>query len=193
MARLFRLKSVFDHFSHRGKVYDGVEICWFVVYRDTPINSHRKLLNGYLTNPDNSQYISEDNIYELFTEEEAEAFKEYLLKNHREQCQLREADIRSEVNSWGYGDKILSYREGFYRLDHEGDYNLPFIVWGYYDLSYAKDVSWLIYGVESIERILDKFGMTVTDLNILKTKIEEMKNQGLFVERETGNKERITN
>jgi len=192
MVRLFRLTSIVNNFPHRGKTYDGVEIRWFVVYRENPIVSYEKPLNGYLKNQDNLLHISEENVRELFTEEEANAFKEYLSKEHREECDIREADLLTEINPWGYGDKTLGHREGFYRLYQEDGYDLPFVVWGYYDVSHAKDVSWLMHGVESIETVLDKFGLTVTDVEALKTIIEEMKNQGLLVKREFRNKERIT-
>jgi hypothetical protein len=66
------------------------------------------------------------------------------------------------------------------------------VVWGYYDVTHAKDVSWLVYGVESIEMVLDKFGITVTDINKLKTTIEDLKNNGLFVERHINIRERLT-
>jgi hypothetical protein len=192
MIKLFRVVSTVNNFPHRGRTYDGVEIHWFVVYRENPIASYEKLINGYLKDRDNPLYISEKNLQELFTEEEADALKEYLSKKHGEECDIREADLSTEIDPWGYGDKTPAYREGFYRLNQEDGYDLPFVVWGYYDISHAKDVTWLMHGVESLETVLDKFGLEVTDVDTLKTIMEEMKNRGLLVKREFRSRKRIT-
>lgn len=193
MKRLFRLKSLVNNFSHKGSIYDGVEVCWLVVYRDNWTSSQEQLTNGYIKNSENPSYISEENLYELFSEEESNAFKEYIYGTHNKQeCEIRETDAQIEIETWGYGDRALGHKEGFYRIDVNDSYNLPFVVWGYYDVTYAKDVSWLVYGVESIEMVLDKFGIAVTDINKLKTTIEDLKNNGLFVERHITIRERLT-
>ena len=184
MERLFRLKSVLNNFSHKGNVYDGVEVFWLVVYRDNRASSQEQLTNGHIQDSENPFYISEENLYELFSEEESHALKEYLHRAHNEQeCEIRETDSQIEVGTWGYGAKNLGHKEGFHRIDVNDSYDLPFVVWGYYDVTCAKDVSWLVYGAESIEMVLDKFGIAVTDINKLKTTIEDLKNNGLFVER----------
>jgi hypothetical protein len=193
MPRLFRLKSFVNNLSHKGSIYDGVEVFWLVVYRDNWASSQEQLTNGFIKNSDNSPFISEENLYELFSEEESNVFKEYLYRTHNKQgCEIRETHAQVEIEAWGYGDRAPGHKEGFYRIDVNDSYNLPFVVWGYYDVTHAKDVSWLVYGVESIEMVLDKFGITVTDINKLKTTIEDLKNNGLFVERHINIRERLT-
>ncbi len=194
MKRLFRLKSSVNNFSHKGSIYDGVEVFWFVVYRDNWTFSQEELTNGYIKNSENPPYISEENLYELFYEEESNALREYLHRTQNKlECEIRETDVGIEIETWGYGDKALGHKEGFYRIDVDDSYNLPFVVWGYYDVSYAKDVSWLVCGVESMEMVMDKFGIAITDISKLKTTIEDLKNKGLFVEREIKLRERLTN
>jgi hypothetical protein len=184
MERLFRLKSVINNFSHKGNIYDGVEVFWLVVYRDNRASSQEQFTNGHIHDSEKPFYISEENLYELFSEAESHALKEYLHRACNEQgCEIRETDLRIEIGTWGYGARTLGHKEGFYRIDLNESYELPFIVWGYYDVTYAKDVSWLVYGVESIEMVLDKFGIAVTDINKLKSTIEDLKKDGLFVER----------
>ena len=135
---------------------------------------------------------SEENIYELFSEEESSRLKEYLL-NNRIGCEIRETDFGIEVETWGHGDKLLGHKEGYRRIDLDLNYDLPFIVWGYYDVSYAKDISWLAQGVESMEMVLDKFGITITDINKLKSTIEDLKSKGIFKEKNITLRERLTN
>ncbi len=186
---LFRVTSTINNLSHGGEIYKGVEISWFVVYRDGSDTTHEQIIKNYTKNLDNSQYISESNLYELFTEKEADALKRYLLRVHKQGCKIKEADLSLEVYTLGYGNKILGSREGYYRLDNEDDYDLPFIVWGYYDISHGSDISWPTYEMRLIERALNKSGIHTTREQ-LRSLIENLKSEGLIIDRGT-EKERI--
>src|SRR6266849_7508771 len=153
---LFRVTSIVNNLSHEGEIYDGIEMKWFVVYRDSSNVSYDQVIINYTKNLDDSYRISENNLYELFTEKEANALKKYLLRAHKQECGIKEADLLLEVYTLGYGNKALENREGYYRLDNEDGYDLPFVVWGYYDVSYGKDVSGLTHEMRLIERVLNK-------------------------------------
>jgi len=140
MTRLFRVTSKAYDLPHKGRIYDAVEIFWFVVYRVNSAISHEQLIKNYVQDLNNLDYVSENNLYELFTEEEAGALKEYLLKVHEKGYKIKEVDLSLEVYTLGYGDMILEEKEGYYKLNEEDRYNLPFVVWGYYNVSSAKDV-----------------------------------------------------
>jgi len=183
MANLFRVHSLANNFSYHKKVYDSVEISWFVVHRKTPFVSYVELIKNYGRELNRSHYIFENNIKELFTEEEANALKEYLLTKHRQECVIKSADLILEAYTLGYGDIVPDYGEGFYKLNEEDGYDLPFVAWGFYDTSLAKDVSWLANGTEFVERVLDKMGVSINDKYKLKEAIEELKEEGLLVEK----------
>ncbi|GEM_PF-1213401 len=189
---LFRVTSIINNLSHGGETYDGVEMRWFVVYRDSPGVDYDQVITNYAKNLDNSHYISENNLYELFTEKEANALKKYLLRVHKQECDIKEADLPLEVYTLGYGNRVLGNREGYYRLDNEDSYDLPFIVWGYYDvISYGRDDSRLTYETRLMERALNKAGISITDKGKLKALIENLKDEGLIVERDIKEKKRI--
>ncbi|HSE83135.1 MAG TPA: hypothetical protein VLB01_01140 [Thermodesulfobacteriota bacterium] len=183
MTKLFTVKSRVSKFIHRERVYDFVEFQWFVVYRETSTFSYDELIESYRNKLDNSYYISESNISELFTEEEADALKEYLLRTLNHECEIEEANLLIESYTLAYEDIILGHEEGFYRLNEEEGYDLPFIVWGYYDVSYAEDISWLEYGMKFIERALNRVGISVTSRDKLGSIVRELKDEGLFVDK----------
>lgn len=183
MTKLFRITSKVNKFTYQKRVYDPVEICWFVVHRATPFVYFEQLIVSYGKDLYNSHHFFENNIKELFTEQEANILKEYLLRTHKQECEVKRADLLLEAYTLGYGDIVPGDGEGFYRLNEEDSYDLPFLVWGYYDLIHAEDVSWVAYGTQFVERVLDKIGVSITDKDKLNAAIEELKEEGLFVER----------
>jgi len=190
MTRLFRVTSRVSNFSYKNGIYDSVEICWFVVYRETSSIPYEQIIKDY-GKESNSHCVFENNIRELFTEEEANSLKRYLLRVHKQECEIKRADLLLEISTLGYGDIVTEEGEGFYRLNEEDEYDLPFVVWGYYDVSCARDVSWLMYGTEFVERVLDKIGVSIKDKGKLKAAIEDLKDEGLFVEKGIRSKERV--
>lgn len=193
MTKLFTVKSRVSKFSHRERIYDFIEFHWFVVYRETSPFSYDELIEDCRKRLDNSYYISENNVNELFTEEEAEALKEYILRTQNQECEIEEANLLLESYTLAYDDIVLGHEEGFYRLDEEEGYDLPFVVWGYYDVGHAEDISWLDYGMKFIERALDKIGMSVTSRDKLRFIVKELKDEGLFVDRGTKRKKEVKN
>ena len=193
MTKLFTVKSRASKFIHRERVYDFVEFHWFVVYRETSTFSYDELMESYKNKLDNSYYTSEGNISELFTEEEAYALKEYLLRILGHESDIEEANLLLESYTLPYEDIVLGHQEGFYRLNEEEGYDLPFVVWGYYDVSYAEDISWLDYGMKFIERALDRIGMSVTSRDKLGSIVKELKDEGLFVDRGIKKKRGVKN
>lgn len=193
MTKLFTVKSRASKFSHRERLYDFVEFHWFVVYRETSTFSYDELIESYKKKLDNSYYFSESNISELFTEEEACALKEYLLRTLDYEPIVEEANLLLESYTLPYEDIVLGHQEGFYRLNEQEGYDLPFVVWGYYDVSYAEDISWLEYGMKFIEKALNKMGTSVTSRDKLRFVVKELKDEGLFVERGIKQKKEVKN
>ncbi len=183
MIKLFRVNSLANNFSYHKNVYDSVEFSWFVVHRKTPFVSYAQLIKNYGRELNRSHHIFENNIKELFTEQEANGLKEYLLRKHKQECVVKSADLLLEAYTLGYGDIVPEYGEGFYKLNEDDGYDLPFVVWGFYDINLAEDVSWLTNGTEFVERVLDKIGVSIKDKYKLKEAIEELKEEGLVVEK----------
>lgn len=169
MTKLFRVRSKINHFPHEERIYDSVELCWFVVYRECPAFSYERLVEEYGEKSDGSSFISENNLNELFTEEEAKILKEYILRVHKQGCVVKEANLPLEYYSFGYEDIVLGYEEGLYKLNEEDGYDLPFIVWGYYDAGCAQDVSRL------------KHRAAATDKDESKSAVKDLKEEGLPV------------
>jgi transcriptional regulator CtsR len=191
MTKLFRVTSKVNKFSYQKRVYDSVEICWFVIHRENSSVSYVELIKNYGKEVNNSQDMFENNIKELFTEQEANILKEYLHRKHKQKCEIKRAELLLEAYTLGYGDLVPDSGEGFYKLNDEDGYDLPFVAWGYYDTTDAEDVSWLAYGTEFIEKVLDKIGVSITDKEKLSEAIEELKEEGLFVERGIKMKSRV--
>lgn len=191
MIKLFRVTSKVNNFSHQNRVYDSVEMCWFVVHRESPFVSYEQIIENYGKQLNNSNPVFENNIKELFTDEEANLLKEYLLRANKQKCEVKRADLLLEAYTLGYGDLVPDYGEGFYNLGDENGYDLPFVVWGYYDITDAEDLSWLAYGTEFVERILDRIGVSITDKEKLSAAIAELKEEGIFVERGVKMKSRV--
>ncbi len=186
MPKLFRATSKVDNFSYRDRIYDSVEVCWFVVHRDTPPFSSEEVIKELRElgkEVKNLRFMFENNIKELFTYEEACALEEYLFRICKHKCEIKKADLFLESYTLGYGDTLPEFGQGFYRLTRDDRYDLPFLVWGYYDVSCAKDISWLTYGTQFIEIALNKIGVSVTDKDRLRVIIEELKDEGIFVEK----------
>ena len=191
MTKLFRVTSKVNNFTYHKRVYDSVEICWFVVHRKTPFASYVQLIKNYGKELNNSHHIFENNIKELFTEQEANILKDYLNRDHKLECEIKKADLLLEAYTLGYGDIVPDYGDGFYKLNEEDGYDLSFVVWGFYDINLAEDVSWLSYGTEFVERVLDKVGVSIKDKDKLNRVIEELKEEGLFVEKGVKKKNRV--
>lgn len=190
MTKLFRVRSKINHFPHKERIYDSVELCWFVVYREAPAFSYEQLIEEYGNQLDSSSYISENNLNELFTEREAGILKEYILRVHKQGCVVKEANLLLEYYSFGYEDIVLGYEEGLYKLDEEEYYNLPFVVLGYYDAGCAQDVSWLRHGMEFIEKATDKLGAATIDKDKSKSVVKDLKDESLLVDRDVKEQEK---
>lgn len=106
------------------------------------------------SNLNNSSYAFENNLYELFTEEETSALKEYLLNVHEKGYTIKEVDLSLEAYTLGYGDMVLEEKEGYYKLNEEDRYNLPLVIRGYYDVSSARNIT----GIEPVSGIITQSG-----------------------------------
>lgn len=190
MIKLFRSESVLSNFSHKGRVYDELEIAWFVVHRESSV-VHEEVIKECKKKYDILPNTFENSVFELFTEEEAKALEKYILRTRKQECRIKEVDMGLEIFSWEYGDKDLSNMEGYYRLSNEEGYDLPFVVWGYYSVNSAKDLSWLVNEMEFIERVLGKIEISITNKDRLKSIIEELKNDGFIVDKGVKTKEKI--
>ncbi|MGH7889775.1 MAG: hypothetical protein ACRENF_04415, partial [Thermodesulfobacteriota bacterium] len=136
MPRLFRVTSKVDNFSYRDRVYDSVEVCWFVVHRENPVFSSDEVITELRElgkEVENLRPIFENNIKELFTCGEACALKEYLFTVRKHKCEIKRANLFLESYTLGYADTLPEFGQGFYRLTQDDSYDLPFSVWGYYD------------------------------------------------------------
>lgn len=126
--RLYRVKSVVDKYDG----YKNVTFKWFVSQRkpeDRPPISYEIGLVPSLQD----DFYTKDFLRELFTEKEALALVSYVLPKGGN-IEIKEIELPIKKIFVGYGSIAVGGMCDFYRLDKSSDYNLPFEVWGYFDL-----------------------------------------------------------
>lgn len=113
-----------------------VQLNWlFCSRRDKPAASYAEVITDY----DPSDEMSVDTqlcIDELFTADEAQMLLRYLNEHHRDGSTHRQrpAKLPIPMNTIGLSAIPAGGCQDFYMLHKEDDYDLPFEVWGYYDL-----------------------------------------------------------
>jgi len=138
VGRLYGVYSEVNDFDSWGARWKSVTINWFVVDRKIPPVPYETSIKSYRPNSkDPGKYrYPEGFIDECFTYQETNALTEYL-KRYPGECKISEVELPIEPNLAGNGALAIGGLEGFYMLSKDENYNLPFKVWGYYDLRFA--------------------------------------------------------
>ena len=143
--KLHEVISIVPRFSHRGGIFKDVQINWFIKHRDgdnEPPVPYEEAIVGYeqlsAARKNSQEGTPEEAVRELFTEGEAEALREYLLAVHNDDtATLEEINLPlDDKHTWPLGGLhiVTPGPCGFYMLSEEPRYNLPFKVWGFYDV-----------------------------------------------------------
>ena len=133
-TRLYSVSSVIDDWPYKEDRYVGVVVQWLVVDRQEPVAPYEKCIENY--NP--SDPYQKGLLDECFTLTEATALAEHLKKHHDTNCKLVEVKLPMPG-----GDIPLSYVTvgggcDLHMLNKEDGYELPFAVYGYFDIRQSE-------------------------------------------------------
>jgi hypothetical protein len=137
-VKLFRMRSVANHL--RG--HKNVPIGWFVDKREhrlfgpggTANVAYREVIKDY--DPDYPDaHFAEWVLEEYFAEDEASAFAEWV-KVHRNDktATVEQATLPIKKNIMPFSAIPVGGKTDFLMTGESTDYNLPFKVWGYFDV-----------------------------------------------------------
>src|SRR5262245_59735695 len=126
---------------HRFNGHKDVHFEWFL---DEPYGEPRpyaELINGYADEAD-PPYYPMGAIDELFTLDQAQALVSYLDRVHGDagEAKITAAKLPIELNMMGVGAIPTGGGQDFYMLAKEDEYNLPFKVYGYFDLRHHEPI-----------------------------------------------------
>jgi hypothetical protein len=141
-TKLYNVTSVIDGWPHRGSVYNGVQVIWFVESRDTdPGFDYAAMLEGC-----DLPALLPANTYErglvddLFTEDEAAQLAAYLKTAHDIDVEITEEPLPIATRS-ADGVELMSVSalavggtDDFYNLYMHDEYTLQFRVCGYFSM-----------------------------------------------------------
>jgi hypothetical protein len=135
-VRLFHVYSDVNH--HRG--YKNVRFQWFVHKREKPLFGkdgllgieYRDVIEDYDTT--SMRYYAEDAVEELFTEDEAKAFVEFVKTLGDETATVESVKLPMPNNMMGVGAIPIGGEDQCLMFSKAPDYDLPFKVGGYYSL-----------------------------------------------------------
>jgi hypothetical protein len=117
--------------------YKNVEFFWFVLEK-TARRPYADLIENYNQSGNcQRRYLAEECIDSMFTLDQANALKEYLDRNHPSlgTATIKKARLPIPNNSALVFLAVGTGRyEGFYRLEEDPNYSLPFKADGYFDL-----------------------------------------------------------
>jgi len=165
MIKLYSVSTVAPVF----RAHKDVDISWYITDRSEPVAPYEQLITGYHKLDESDREYSEGYIDELFTAKEAEQLKDYLqdvlgvdevlIEEHklplgRDLHRISEESQRwvkdelgiyipiEDPSGWmPYGAIPVGGSSDMLELDQMEEYDLPFGVWGYYDLEgYELDV-----------------------------------------------------
>jgi hypothetical protein len=133
-VKLFSASSVVNNF--RG--HDGVKFNWFYVGRENPVAPYDRLICGYKCIDKRVRPYFEEHMNELFTEDELEALKAYLLKSPfqggtLEACEEALPASNLFIPMPFFSGVPIGEGRGLYHPPEE-EHSLPFKVAAYFDL-----------------------------------------------------------
>jgi hypothetical protein len=112
-----------------------VTLSWFVVDRSSPVVTYTEAIAGYDAIDKDYRFLAEGAVDEYFTFEEAQALVEYLTREHPgDGHEISRVSLPIEENIMGIGAIPVGGPQGFLMLSKREGWNLPFQVYGYYDL-----------------------------------------------------------
>ena len=133
MRELFQVHSVAREYRGRR----DVTFHWFITNRDgKPSVPYSEAITNYQA----GNLYAEGAIEEMFTREQADLLVAYL-KNYPSTEHVEPAGLPIPDNRAGYGAAAVGGPTDFYMLADTEGYDLPFSVWGFFDLSRSEAVA----------------------------------------------------
>lgn len=134
MFTLYRVNSTILDFHYGGCIYLEMPINWFVKARKNPIPRYEDGILRYSQKKDTA--LEEKSLNEHFTYSEALAFCSYLFEARYLQSQIIKAELPICACSLTiYDTDKLDTGKDLIKLSESRDYNLPFEVWGCFDIA----------------------------------------------------------
>lgn len=133
LPKVYHVTSILKEWHN----YKEVPFSWFLIDRKKPLIPYEKGIKNYKK----GNVYQESAIDELFTKQEAKRLVAYLEKEHKDdtlKISIDEQKLPIANNILAYGCIPVGGMNDFYMLDKEKNYNLPFKVWGYFDLRNSK-------------------------------------------------------
>ncbi len=131
-VKLFSAVSIVNNFQGR----DNVRLNWICTGRNGSDTIHDKMIAGRCSaNETIAPYLME-HMRELFTEDEIQYLKDYLLNAHGMEIEAREEDMAAfdVFMPMPYGNIPAGKDRGFYHLPEDKRWTMPFSVSAFYDL-----------------------------------------------------------
>ena len=131
-VRLFRATTIMA--QHQG--YKNVVFHWLVLTRAQPVAPYERLITGYQELDKLEQLRLENFIDEAFTTQEIAALAVYLKKTAWSEPEVEELTLPiDDINLANPNAFLAISSQQLYMLSKDAGYDLPFQVYGRYDLS----------------------------------------------------------
>jgi hypothetical protein len=191
VIKLYHAHTVTQELKHRGHIYEGVTIHWFVNHRDEPLIPYAEAFTDYESVNENDRLYAELSLNELLTEDEVKALERYLKAVHDESLVVTEVELPHAIKSvedgqqvtvWGWGAIPAGGNTSHYVIDKPEMYELP-EVWGYYDVREAEYRVDLTASTEYYKAFLQRLGMPIpSDEELHQAARSVTKDTGIYLQ-----------
>lgn len=161
-----------------GITFSDVVIRWFRVGKRQPPLAYGKLIADYHGLDELPRIYTERFVDELFTAEEVAQLDGYLENTNGQTLELHavngstlhKAKVNFPLNGtvYGYSDRPIGGHADYFLLARQSDYDLPFQVHGYFDLTQGRYAARVDQSVSYLRRALQSLGV---DAGIKKDEI----------------------
>lgn len=161
MTKLYHAHSELDDFHG----CDEVTICWLVDHRDEPVASYEELIAGYKELDRTGRIYTEGALDELFTVEEVDELREYLLRVYSLELHAKEAALPLPGICMGLGFIPVGGGQHLLTLWQEDGYDLSVPIAGYFDVRQCPPSrrSRILAGLQFARPLLEKLAVTASD------------------------------
>ena len=189
MRQLFHASSVFRQLRKDEVVFSNVVVNWFRTGTGISGRPYADLIEDYDALPRLGRLYTEHFIDELFTAQEAEQLRRYILQDIQQDIlQARSPSFTFDEDAGriltlqpvslpvtrrvsGFADLPRGGLADYLRLSEQPDYSLPFGVWGYFDLTREVPQQRMEATVAYLHRALQSLGV---DAGISRQHIEHV-------------------
>lgn len=166
---LFRARSFIETLPRGEVVFRDVAVHWFHVGAREASRPYERLIDGYNALDEPQRAYARRHIDELFTAQEVEQLRRYLDRLdtqtvrygtiNGQRLHADEAVLPLPGGTAGYTDHPVGGTADVYRLAEHDGYDLPFAVYGYFDLSMPWLGDKIEQSVDYLRRALQSLGV----------------------------------